>query len=241
MTDIVLNSYLFNFASGSVIVGQLNSNQLSPSLESIGISIQLHRSVISDELSKLLAINSPARVDSAAPAPAAPTSVVAAAPAVQPPSQLSAEDIASLVEEKVTVAPRALMTDIFKIQGLPCVVNSNSPVPTDQLQKIYDVIVESKAACGHASTVCNGEDRFDCFLNYRVSADRDIAAALYEFLTLKGLCPFWDFKCLKAGLPWKEGFLTGGLLLINQYHLYRFPHKLMLFRIESESRFCSYC
>jgi hypothetical protein len=53
----------------------------------------------------------------------------------------------------------------------------------------------------------NGVDKFDCFLSYRVAADKDVVEKLYLMLRLKNVHPFLDRKCLRDGEPWKDGFL----------------------------------
>ena len=55
----------------------------------------------------------------------------------------------------------------------------------------------------------DGVTRYDCFLNYRVLADLDLAEKLYWQLRAKGAFPFWDFTCLRDGEHWRQGFLRG--------------------------------
>ena len=51
---------------------------------------------------------------------------------------------------------------------------------------------------------------FDVFLSYRVSADSDLARALYKYLSAQcGLRVWFDQQCLEAGKPWDEGFCRG--------------------------------
>jgi hypothetical protein len=44
------------------------------------------------------------------------------------------------------------------------------------------------------------EEHYDCFINYRVAADKDVAEKVYYQLKLLGLNPFLDKFCLKPGM-----------------------------------------
>ena len=90
------------------------------------------------------------------------------------------------------------MTDMFAIHGIAL-------DPSDlehAIEKIIKVV-------GSSGGVCDGERTFDVFVNYRVAADADVAEKLYLYLKTKGINAFLDKKCLRAGEPWKEGFLSG--------------------------------
>jgi hypothetical protein len=56
---------------------------------------------------------------------------------------------------------------------------------------------------------CDGINTFDCFISYRVESDQEFALELYGLLKEMNFSVFLDKKCLKPGLPWKEGFLKG--------------------------------
>ena len=99
---------------------------------------------------------------------------------------------------RVSVTPRKLMSDLFAIQGIAL-------DPSD-LDPAIDKII---ATVGSSGGVCDGDKSFDVFVNYRVAADADVAEKLYLYLKTKGINAFLDKKCLKAGEPWKEGFLSG--------------------------------
>ena len=99
---------------------------------------------------------------------------------------------------RVSVTPRKLMSDLFAIQGIAL-------DPSD-LDPAIDKIV---ATVGSSGGICDGDKSFDVFVNYRVAADADVAEKLYLYLKTKGINAFLDKKCLKAGEPWKEGFLSG--------------------------------
>ncbi len=44
----------------------------------------------------------------------------------------------------------------------------------------------------------DGETRYDCFINYRVASDADIAEKLYLYLKTANVHAFLDRKCLKV-------------------------------------------
>ena len=113
------------------------------------------------------------------------------------------EKVAKVVHDldlptRVSVTPRKLMTNLFAIQGIAL-------DPSD-LDPAIDKIA---ATVGSSGGVCDGDKSYDLFINYRVAADADVAEKLYLYLKTKGINAFLDKKCLKAGEPWKEGFLSG--------------------------------
>ena len=106
------------------------------------------------------------------------------------------------VPDKITQDPRSIMRQIFAIQG--------DDVDPKNLKSIIDKVgsdIRERVAAGWA----NGTDKFDCFISYRVAADKDVAEKIY--LSLKALNPpiyaFLDQYCLKSGEPWKDGFIRG--------------------------------
>jgi hypothetical protein len=101
--------------------------------------------------------------------------------------------------ESVTKTPRHIMSKLFEIQGIP--------VDPQNLDPAIDKIVKTVGG-GFG----NGVDKYDCFINYRVAADADLAERLYLYLELKGVRAFLDKKCLKDGEKWKDGFLKGKIL-----------------------------
>lgn len=100
------------------------------------------------------------------------------------------------VGEKITKTPRQTMTKLFEIQGIPV-------DPTD-----LDSAVE-KIAKAVGTGFGDGKEKYDCFINYRVASDADLAEKLYLYLRTKSIYAFLDKKCLKNGEKWKDGFLTG--------------------------------
>ena len=100
------------------------------------------------------------------------------------------------VGEKVTVNPREIMTKLFEIQGIPL-----DPADIEStVQKIKSVV-----GTGYG----DGITKYDCFINYRVAADADIAEKLFLYLKTANVHAFLDKKCLKNGEKWKDGFLSG--------------------------------
>ena len=51
--------------------------------------------------------------------------------------------------------------------------------------------------------------QFDVFVSYRVASDSFHVELLYNLLCERGLRVWWDRKCLKPGVEWKEGFCAG--------------------------------
>ena len=54
---------------------------------------------------------------------------------------------------------------------------------------------------------------FDVFVSYRVASDSQHVELLYNLLCERGLRVWWDRKCLKPGVEWKEGFCAFVCLL----------------------------
>jgi hypothetical protein len=107
-----------------------------------------------------------------------------------------------VVNDKITMMPGAIMQKMFEIQGIQYDMTSGGEEAV--LEKIANVV-----GTGPANAPCNGQDSFDCFISYRVSADREAAGRIYEYLASKGIHTFLDSKCLKDGMPWKDGFVQG--------------------------------
>lgn len=78
------------------------------------------------------------------------------------------------VGDCVTVPPRTIMTELFKIQG----IDFNIKQPTEPLAKI--------AAFVGKSIIADGVTTYDCFISYRVAADRDAAETIYAQLKTLG-------------------------------------------------------
>jgi len=111
------------------------------------------------------------------------------------------DDLASklnkvIYTDVVTRTPKDIMTSLFKLQGIHL-------DPSD-MKATADKIAEFVGSEG-----CDGEESFDCFINYRVATDKDTAEKLYYILKSLEIQPFWDKMCLKNGMDWKQGFLSG--------------------------------
>ena len=111
------------------------------------------------------------------------------------------DDLASKLDkviytDVVTRTPKDIMTSLFKLQGVHL-------DPSD-MKATADKIAEFVGSDG-----CDGEESFDCFINYRVATDKDVAEKLYYILKSLDIQPFWDKMCLKNGMDWKQGFLLG--------------------------------
>jgi len=107
------------------------------------------------------------------------------------------------VRETVQRPPRDILRDLFRIQGIPL----DPDHVADAVEKVAAAVRASVGTAGHAT--CNGVTTFDCFISYRVAADKDVAEKMYDKLSLKGLFPFLDKTKLKDGMSWKDGFLQG--------------------------------
>ena len=93
--------------------------------------------------------------------------------------------------DHVTRTPHDVMTSIFKLQGVHIDPSDIETVAA----KIVDFVGSDYG--------CDGEETFDCFINYRVATDQNTAEKLYYALRDLGLYPFFDKKCLKNGMDWK--------------------------------------
>lgn len=78
------------------------------------------------------------------------------------------------IEDLVTTDPRTLMTNIFKIQGIKL-------DPTD----VDPAVAKIVQAVGHDDE-CDGEETYDCFINYRVASEANTAMTLYLELKTQG-------------------------------------------------------
>ncbi len=129
---------------------------------------------------------------------------------VQPPSaqELKKRAAVKLTRESVRMAdsvgdsPRVIMTKLFMLQGIK--VDPSDLDPSFQ-------ILESVIGKGHG----DGVNSYDCFINYRVATEADVAEKLYLYLRSNGIHAFLDRKCLKNGQNWKDGFLTGPLFSLT--------------------------
>ena len=103
------------------------------------------------------------------------------------------------IKETVQRSPRDILSELFQIQGIP--------LDPDNVAASIDKIAAAVRSSVGDQTGCDGESSFDCFISYRVAADKDIAEKIYDKLLNKGLYPFLDKFKLKNGMDWKDGFL----------------------------------
>lgn len=99
------------------------------------------------------------------------------------------------VIERISRTPRSLMTEILTIQGIHL-------DPSD-LDAAVSKIVQAVGRERHSPY------KYDCFINYRVASDSDVAEKLYLYLQTHGFKAFLDKKCLLDCMSWRDGFLEG--------------------------------
>jgi len=80
----------------------------------------------------------------------------------------------AVIDDVVTIDPRTLMTNIFKIQGIKL-------DPTD----VDPSVAKIAQAIGHDES-CDGDETYDCFINYRVATEANTAMTLYLELKTQG-------------------------------------------------------
>jgi len=118
---------------------------------------------------------------------------------VSPNSQCVTKDASIPIGEFVTLTPRALMIKMLKLQAVHC-----DPTSMDEcVRKVSAVVGERSDA------VSSTGKEYDCFINYRVATDHDVAEKLYLQMKVAGFNPFLDKYCLKDGEDWKDGFMRG--------------------------------
>ena len=105
------------------------------------------------------------------------------------------------IRDTIQRSPKDILSELFQIQGIP--------LDPDNVAAAVDKIAAAVRASVGDHTGCDGETSFDCFISYRVAADKDIAEKIYYQLLVKGIYPFLDKVKLKDGMDWKEGFLQG--------------------------------
>lgn len=173
-----------NGLSGEVL-DSLPEDQIKEILKSIGIDNMLHQTILLTHFKKLKG-----------EVPGASSHHVHHAPNSEDCCKFHSLPETFQLKEQVTLPPRNIMTKLFEIQGI-------AVDPTD-----LDPAVEkiTKAVGGGFG---DGKSKYDCFINYRVATDADLAEKLYLYLATKGIHAFLDKKCLKNGEKWKDGFLTG--------------------------------
>jgi hypothetical protein len=184
--------FISNGISGDIISGLKTVDEMKSLLQDMGITNALHQRVIVSKLEKAEHIG-PAASTAGPSATGAPSTAAGERPKVDLKEVIS--------KEGITMTPRSIMSRLFEIQGI-------ATDPTDLDTVITKLSKTLKKGFG------DGINTYDCFINYRVAADSDLAEKLYLYLNLAGYRPFLDKKCLKNGENWKEGFLSGAWILL---------------------------
>jgi len=112
-------------------------------------------------------------------------------------SSKAQENIPPQIEviERISRTPRSLMTELLTIQGIHL-----DPSDLDAaVSKIVQAVGRERQS----------HYKYDCFINYRVSSDSDVAEKLYLYLQTHGFKAFLDKKCLLDCMSWRDGFLEG--------------------------------
>eukprot|EP01040_Poterioochromonas_malhamensis_P020570 gene20570-24589_t len=172
---------IHNGISGDIIL-MISEQELGDILVTLEITNFIHKKVLTGHLNRLrgVALHSPRR-----------PSILDGSGCVFHPIPDSFH-----VGDRVTKTPRFIMSKLFEIQGI-------AVDPTD-----LDPAVE-KIANAVGTGFGDGFHKYDCFINYRVASDSDLAEKLFLYLKTKNIHAFLDKKCLKNGEKWKDGFLTG--------------------------------
>jgi hypothetical protein len=170
--------------SGAVLAS-IEADQMKACLESLGVTNIMHQNVLTTNINKLKASkHHPPSGGSGGAGHHAQASGFHPLPS------------SFILKDSVTITPRSIMTQLFEIQGI-AVDPTDVEVAVDRLVKTI------------GTGFGDGKTKFDCFINYRVNADADLAEKLYLYLLSRGVHAFLDRKCLKNGEKWKDGFLTG--------------------------------
>ena len=84
------------------------------------------------------------------------------------------------VGDRITIAPRALMSKLFQVQGIHLDPMDLDPA-VSKIEKAVGVVKKPLY-------------EYDCFINYRVASDSDIAEKLWLYLATKNIKAFLDKK-----------------------------------------------
>jgi hypothetical protein len=169
-----------NGVDGAVVASFQTEVEILQCFEDMGVTKKIHQQALITQWRKLK------ESSIAAPNPLADDHSVL--PATEP--------MEIHLGDRITKTPRQLMTEMFKIQGIRLDPTDLDPA----VQKIIDTVGRSKS---------DGVNSFDCFINYRVASEADIAEKLYLYLKSNGIKAFLDKKCLQSGKDWKTGFIQG--------------------------------
>ncbi len=186
------DSIVENGISGEIIASASSDSELMEMLTDLGITNNLHKRVINTQLQKFKQMAegiSPQQLTTQSPPPSDTTATEI------PTSAKSARESVPMADA-VSSSPRVIMSKLFMLQGIK--------VDPSDLDSSFQLL-ESVIGKGHG----DGVNSYDCFINYRVATEADVAEKLYYYLRSNGIHAFLDRKCLKNGQNWKDGFLTG--------------------------------
>jgi hypothetical protein len=172
--------FLSNGVDGAVLASLQVESEMVSCLEDMGITKKLHQKSLIAKFMKLKEFSV-----AVSNQPEESENVLPATEAIE-----------FNLGDRITKTPRELMTDIFKIQGIRLDPTDLEPA----VQRIIEAVGKSKS---------DGVNSFDCFINYRVASEADIAEKLYLYLKSNGIKAFLDRKCLQSGMDWKTGFIKG--------------------------------
>ena len=165
------------------LLSTLSESELISALEDLGITKKLHQKALN---TKLLKIKNHGLE----------TAALALKEKEEGELHPATEEIKFELGDRITMSPREIMQKLFQIQGIRLYPNDVELAAN----KVFKVVGRSKS---------DGITTYDCFLNYRVAADADIAEKLYYILKANGVHAFLDKKCLQDGMDWKTGFIQG--------------------------------
>jgi len=221
------DAFLAEGVDGKLLLS-LSKDRVMQILPSLGVSNPLHQAQLAQHLVSM-------REETAAAALPATSNPQDAAAASQE-QNMQQDKLARCFHETVLIPPCDILEQIFKIQGIALDPSEMEPCVAKIVKMIRacngglgglssaDVThgaegqLAREGGAGHVSVSplpgadvhsSHNHEHYDCFINYRVSSDKDVAEKLYYQLKLLGLNPFFDKFCLKPGFDWKAGFMEG--------------------------------
>ena len=190
-----------NCVDGACLLSFSTKEEIAETLVDLGVTNKAHQRVLIGKILGVVEAEAAAAATEATTAEAAAAAVAEAAAAAT--AEANAIRPSLLVLDTITQPPRSILSQMFDIHALEI----DPEKVKDEMPRIVEALRERGGGDGWA----DGKTKFDCFLSYRKSADKEVARQLY--LTLKAASPqihaFLDEFCLKPGEPWKEGFIRG--------------------------------
>ncbi|KAF0698287.1 Aste57867_11080 [Aphanomyces stellatus] len=184
---VYTNSFISNGIDGAILA-QLSDAELQSLLVDIGVTSAVHRKLLGLHLAKLKGPRP--HIEDIVPGPSvAPIVSAHITTHMRPPT--------TSLSDRVTHSPSVLLGRLFSFQGVHL-------IDPDDMESVVQ-----KICLATGPSRCDGDVTYDCFLNYRVASEKDVAEKLYLYLRTRQLHPFLDRMSLKNGEPWKDGFLRG--------------------------------